>query len=548
MPERQSPLQAFRHLEQKRETVGLSPAERARYEQLKAIVAPEPSAAVTDLDDAAIDEALEALSEPRAPDLSIGEAIDIAGPDSGAAAPSLDAEASGYHPGAPGQDPDAPAWNPDQPYDPEAALGDASRLEALDVTADEAAMALDALEHAAAAEGDDRAARDAGAAQPPLDRAGAFDLDAPSFDAAGPLEDGAGEAVTLGSEPAPDGAPAGSESGTLSYDLSPMAFDTAALPPEPGQGGGGREAFDTAAGASLSDLAAAEPQPEAELLEADLIEVEAMEPELVDGESPGTGPARSPDEPGADLFAAVLPAPGGSGEQPLDAAAFTDSQPATGRELEPAAGKGHSAPAGAALGGPGASDAAESPAGLDLALDREKEDPARPADEPLSPSPGETSALEDLAIDMSPVDVDLGEIDEPVGPAPAGRQPSSTFVAGEQRVLLQTVGGQLLCGTLTDVDLDSPALPLVARPGAAPEPIARPRVKAIFFMLPPGERPAAAEGRKVRVTFRDGRQVAGFGVDHDLDTIGFFLVPAESRTGTGRIWVYRAAVQRLSVS
>ncbi len=529
MPERQSPLQAFRHLEHKRETVGLTPAERVRYDQLKAIVAAEAPAPAKDPEDAEIEEALEILSEPRAADLAVGELLGAGGPSSG-------------------EDPDAPARDPDRPRDPGSELGDASRPEDLDVSADEAAMALDAL--GATAEGGDQPARDAERARPVLDRAGAFDLDAPSFDAPGPVEDpgGAGDAVILGSEPGLDGAPAASDSGTLSYDLSPMAFDAAALPPELGRGEGGRAAFDTPAAVTpLSDLAGGEPLPEVELLEADLVEADLAEADLVDREPPRTGPARAPQEQGADLFATVLPPPAGGGEQPLDATAFTGEELATGRE-EPAAGEGHPPPAAAAFGGPAEPGAEEPPAGLELVLDVEREEPAPRADEPLPASPGEAAALQEAATkEMSAVEVDLGEIDDEPVP-PSVRRPSSTFVAGEHRVLVQTVGGEMLRGTFTDVDLDAPDLPLAVRSGAAPEPIARAGVKAIFFMLPPGGRPAAAEGRKVRVTFRDGRQVAGFGVDHDLDTVGFFLVPAESRTGTGRIWVYREAVQRLSVS
>jgi len=121
-------------------------------------------------------------------------------------------------------------------------------------------------------------------------------------------------------------------------------------------------------------------------------------------------------------------------------------------------------------------------------------------------------------------------------------------VAGEHRVVVHTLEGQVLRGTIADVDLDAPGIPLVSRPGAAPEPIAASRVKAIFFMLLPGGRAPAPEGHKVRVTFRDGRQVAGFSPDYHPESVGFFMVPADSRTNTGRIWVYREAVRQVSVS
>ena len=103
-------------------------------------------------------------------------------------------------------------------------------------------------------------------------------------------------------------------------------------------------------------------------------------------------------------------------------------------------------------------------------------------------------------------------------------------------------------GVLEDADLGGPALALVAQPGAAAEDLATEKVKAIFFMLDPGEKPPPAEGKRVRVTFRDGRQVAGFSPDYREDGIGFFMIPADTRTNTGKIWVYRSAVRQVAVS
>ncbi len=82
----------------------------------------------------------------------------------------------------------------------------------------------------------------------------------------------------------------------------------------------------------------------------------------------------------------------------------------------------------------------------------------------------------------------------------------------------------------------------------APEIVATDNVKAIFFMLAPGEKAAAPVGKKVRVTFRDGRQVAGYSPDYQEGTIGFFMIPADTRTNTGRIGVYRSAVKNVAVS
>ena len=85
-------------------------------------------------------------------------------------------------------------------------------------------------------------------------------------------------------------------------------------------------------------------------------------------------------------------------------------------------------------------------------------------------------------------------------------------IAGAQRVVVHTLEGQVKRGFLQDADLAAPALPLAPRPahgdgrhrqGEGGVLHARPRRAA--------RRP---EGNRVRVTFRDGRQVAGFSPDY----------------------------------
>jgi hypothetical protein len=102
-------------------------------------------------------------------------------------------------------------------------------------------------------------------------------------------------------------------------------------------------------------------------------------------------------------------------------------------------------------------------------------------------------------------------------------------------------------GVLDDAELAAAALALGGGPGAA-EAIPTDNVKAIFFMLAPGEQAPTPTGKKVRVTFRDGRQVAGFSPDYREDAVGFFMIPADTRTNTARIWVYQAAVRQVAVS
>ena len=117
---------------------------------------------------------------------------------------------------------------------------------------------------------------------------------------------------------------------------------------------------------------------------------------------------------------------------------------------------------------------------------------------------------------------------------------------GEHRVLLQTVEGQVKRGTVKDAELGAPQLTLTLAGGAA-ETLPQERVKALFFMLAPGSRPPATEGTKVRVTFKDGRPIAGFSQDHASQAAGFFVVPADTSTNAGKIFIFRHAVQKIDV-
>jgi hypothetical protein len=121
------------------------------------------------------------------------------------------------------------------------------------------------------------------------------------------------------------------------------------------------------------------------------------------------------------------------------------------------------------------------------------------------------------------------------------------FVSGEHRVILHTLEGHVKRGSIRDVDLTAETVSLEGAGDAGSEQIPRARVKAIFFMLPAGSKAPAAEGQKVRVTFKDGRQVAGFSKDHTSDAPGFFVVPADNRTNTSRIFIFRHSVQAIAL-
>ncbi len=133
------------------------------------------------------------------------------------------------------------------------------------------------------------------------------------------------------------------------------------------------------------------------------------------------------------------------------------------------------------------------------------------------------------------------------GGAPLPPDAEHIVVKGEHRVILHTLEGQVKRGGIRDADLAGEHVTLDAGAGGSPERIPRARVKAIFFMLPAGTKAPTPDGQKVRVTFKDGRQVAGFSKDHKAGGQGFFVVPADNRTNTSRIFIYRHSVQAIAV-
>jgi hypothetical protein len=130
--------------------------------------------------------------------------------------------------------------------------------------------------------------------------------------------------------------------------------------------------------------------------------------------------------------------------------------------------------------------------------------------------------------------------------APDPFAPSPSFVSGDHRIVLHTVEGQVLRGSIANADLSDPELPLIQPSGAVAR-IPAEQVKAIFFMLSAGERTPAAAGTRVRVTFGDGRQISGLSPDYSPDSTGFFVLPLDGRTNTARVWVYRAAVRQIAI-
>jgi hypothetical protein len=167
--------------------------------------------------------------------------------------------------------------------------------------------------------------------------------------------------------------------------------------------------------------------------------------------------------------------------------------------------------------------------------------PSPPAPVPAPPAPAPAAAAPPAPRPPAPAPAAA-----PAPPAPPAPSPSK--VAGRSRVVIHTVEGQVKRGVLEDAELDAVVLGLAPQPGADPELVQVDRVKAIFFMLEPGRPAPAAAGKRVRVTFRDGRQIAGFSPDYAEGGAGFFMVPADTKTNTARIWVYRSAVKAVAVS
>jgi len=195
------------------------------------------------------------------------------------------------------------------------------------------------------------------------------------------------------------------------------------------------------------------------------------------------------------------------------------------------------------------------PTGGMLAGDEDQDEYRAPENEYGPPeelaSPEEV--LRPVSIDHS--DPDLPEaIDEPArnGPRPqplaAFRPPGTAAleVHGEHRVAIHTRGGRTVRGTVRDIDLSKSQFPLAPQGGKGIEAIYHSDVKAIFFMLAPGERASDGDGAKVRVTFADGRVIEGMREGADAKH-GFFLVPSDAaRTNTRRIYVSREATSEIT--
>jgi hypothetical protein len=537
MADSRSVMQEFRFLDQKRQSGALTPAEQARHAELRDLVGfeqPAPARGGFDVTAAAAQ-----LRESLLPAGLRSRPVDPAPPPSAAPAawsPPLQAAPLPaayddpepplaidpfFDPSTLGQEVRPQAWNPEAPgYDPNAPWDEAAWI---------------------AAGYDPNATYDWGDGAAP----GAAPIEAPPAE---PLQFGEYDAPVAPAFGDPDAMPGGAplELGEAPIDLQPEAELEVG--------------FELASDGSFGE--AGDP-----LLLTPWSETDQAAP----SESWESAPSLDLSTP---FEATVVPAPLASLE-PEGAAA-----PAHAPDLETLPAEGEAVPTGQPEPEPEAISLSEAElesfsldepeplAIADLPSPLPEADPGSFAEleQPVEIDiPPEISAAYDLppatsaALDFAPpplsdVAVALGQaVDpapdsepeiEPVSLAPSG----AGRVSGTQRAVVHLLDGQVLRGTLTDADLEAPELELDSGNPGALDQVASAAIKAIFFMLAPGEPPPAAGGKRVRVTFKDGRQVAGFSDDYREELVGFFMVPVDTRTNTARIWVYQAAVKQVSVS
>lgn len=124
------------------------------------------------------------------------------------------------------------------------------------------------------------------------------------------------------------------------------------------------------------------------------------------------------------------------------------------------------------------------------------------------------------------------------------RQLTPNHLKGPRRVIVHLSGGLSKHGVITEPDPDID--PVQLEPGGQgddpPQQLPAGRLETIRCMLPKGIAPPELRGRRVQVTLRDGKALAGFTPDHTPDRVAFTLFPTEERY-IERIIVYQRAVR-----
>jgi hypothetical protein len=150
----------------------------------------------------------------------------------------------------------------------------------------------------------------------------------------------------------------------------------------------------------------------------------------------------------------------------------------------------------------------------------------------------DAAALSDARAGAPPAP-ELAPAASPAAPARAVALP------GSRRVVIHLTDGQARRGQVADVELAGDTFDYIAAGGAI-ESVPRSDVRTAFFMRAPGTPAPPAEGTLLRVTLRDGRELAGRSTDHESGGDGFTLVPEETPSSAALVWVSRAAVRSVT--
>ena len=126
---------------------------------------------------------------------------------------------------------------------------------------------------------------------------------------------------------------------------------------------------------------------------------------------------------------------------------------------------------------------------------------------------------------------------------------------GEDRMVVARYrDGRMIKGTTQDFAAHKPDFHVYegGDEGSQATKIAIADLKALFFVKSyegdPDHQPSQdltavrGQGRKIRVTFADGEELAGFCMGYSPDRAGFFVVPADATGNNTRVFVVNAAV------
>ena len=122
---------------------------------------------------------------------------------------------------------------------------------------------------------------------------------------------------------------------------------------------------------------------------------------------------------------------------------------------------------------------------------------------------------------------------------------ATSYVPGEQRVVVHTLEGLQTRGFLSETDLTRHAI-LLRKQSGGEQWLNIEELKAVFFLLGPDQQPSPAQGQRVNVKLRDGRTLTGNALDPGSQAVGFYLFPEDGNTRIDRIFLYLAAIKDIA--